>query len=178
MVMQSIVVKVSLEVIWLNEEFVERFLKLEGKKEQTYSDFYISEDLTIGLLKNPDYSRYISFGKFKLKSPRLKAKYVQVGDMWFNSDLLYRAMRVFRRRKKFEFGAYELDPKEHYIVFAVKEGDDIIAIAPTLAIPPYRRPKDRDIEFKDLVVRANKRIIKEWVVWKRILIGKKEEDEW
>jgi len=151
----------------MNDELVERFKRIETQDlEQGPQDpWYLSRDRVLGLIKQPDYSRFTSLGRFKLKSPRPHKVPVHILGMHFNADLLYRAMHIFHRRKKFEFGLYQMSKQ----IFAMREGEDIILIAPAI----FDSDPEKQIEFKDFVERINKSFFEKWKIWSRILQGKR-----
>jgi len=151
----------------MNDDIVSRFLDREarGCSQNSASEFLISEDKVIGLLKKVDYSRFNSFGRFKLKSKRCRHRLIHIVGMCFDENLLYRAMYILHRRTKFELGLYQLGNGE---VFAVKEGERIILMAPVTYVSP-----STVTEFQDFVVRPRKEFFKKWETWQRILIGRK-----
>lgn len=153
----------------MDDELVQRFLNRETKnsEQDPTSPFLLSRDRTLGLLKNPDHSSFMSLGKYKLKKPRLHGKPVHILGLYFYPELLYRAMYIFHRRRRFELGLYQLSTDE---VFAIREGDDIILIAPVIFSDSAREY----FEFKDLVEQVSKSFFERWKAWRRILQGKKD----
>lgn len=152
----------------MDSEFILRFMWMEAKdsKQDPASDWFLSEDRVLGMLKNFDASRFISFGRFKLKGKHQKQVIRFMGDLFFNAELLYRAMHVLRRRKRFELGLYSMSNGGE--VFAILEGDNCILIAPAI----FDEPKLARL-FEDFVVRTNKALFEKWKTWARILHGRR-----
>ena len=152
-----------------NEEFIQRFLRLEGKdsRQDPTSNLILSSDRVMGIAKDFNEARFMSFGRFKLKGKHLKKERIAfTEDLGLNPILLYRAMYVLLRRKKFELGLYSLF--EHSEVFAIREGNNVVLIAPasyessTVCTP-----------FDEFVVRVNKALFRRWKTWSRILNGRR-----
>lgn len=151
------------------EEFLQRFLKIEARdsRQDPTSPWILSEDRILGVLKNFDEGKFISFGRFKLKGKHRKQIVRFTGDLFFNSELLFRAMYVLHKRKRFEFGLYSV-PNDRE-VFAAREGENVILIAPALYSP---EPTD-SVLFSDFVTRSNKTLFEKWKTWARILHGRR-----
>jgi len=150
-------------------EFIKRFLDLECKgnngKANTIDDLLLSYCRTMGIPLKFNEAFYTSFGRFKLRDVHQKVKVYFLHNLYFDAELLYRAMRILHRRKKFGLGLYLLGTR---YVFAVREGSSVILLAPMEC--------DYDENFLNLeefVVRVNKSRMERWKIWTRILNGTK-----
>ena len=143
------------------EEFLQRFKRLEAHKEMEKNrSLYLSTDRTIGIPKKFKEECFLSLGKFKLKERLSGLESILVTkDLTFQLRLLYRAMNVLRRRRKFEFGLYLL---ERGRVFALREEDKIVLFAPYISDKPHPKP------FEELVS-GNTGQLKRWRIWSKII---------
>jgi len=149
------------------EDFILRFLRLEAEDipQNPNYPWILSSDRTLGVPKKLEEWKFTSFGKFKLAGKRQR-KPVSILGLYFDSQRLYRAMCVLRRRKRFELGLYQMSSGE---VFAIREGQNLILIAPAV----FDGVPEGTIEFKDFVTRINKSFFEKWKTWQRILTGRR-----
>lgn len=159
-----------------NEEFIQRFLLLEcypeDRNQNTTNNILLSSCKTLGIPTPYDEACFMSFGRFRLKDRHLKKKVVKfAASLFFDSRLLYRAMHVLHRRRKFELGLYSMPNGGE--VFAIREGENVVLIAPAV----YDTSDDFSLPYKDFVVRTSKTLLEKWETWARILHGRRTQKE-
>jgi len=153
------------------KEFKDRFLELECDEEdrtqQPVAGFYISSDKVLGIACHEDkHSRFMSFGRFKLKRGRHQKVVKFASDLYFYPNKLYRAMHVLHRRSKFEIGLFNMNNGE---IFAMREGDNIVLIAPAI----FDGEATDCLSFQDIVIHGRKSFFEKWETWARILHGRR-----
>jgi hypothetical protein len=88
--------------------------------------FIISDNRCLGLLTSFDPDRFFEIGRMRLTSkPHGMTK--MFDNLYLNMEYLYLALKVFRRRRIFTYGFYNLGLGW---VHCIKEKDDYIVIAP------------------------------------------------
>ena len=148
----------------MNEELLRRYKKLTGAEDSLMNNnsILLSADSVTGLCLKWEPDKYIEFGSMRIKR-RLPANHVLLvtGEMSLSLKYFYRTLRVFRRRTHFILGVYQLNSRW---VFALREKDDLILIAPVLSAETSRIHA-----LSDLVVRPRVRPMKDWAKWRKIL---------
>ena len=146
----------------MSEELQKRFKKyeIEGPVRVVSGTLLLSDDRTLGVPLVEEEGNYFSLGTFKLVK-RLKANVHVLLDKNINTELLFRAMRVLRRRKIFELGLYFLGYSQ---VFAVRNGKDMILLAPSVGEKAMHK-------FSEITGKKLKEI-KEIEMWLKILQGR------
>jgi len=154
-----------------SKEFVQRFLLLEcdpDDRNQSTGSIILSSCKTLGIPQVYDEANFMSFGRFRLKDRHKRKTVVKfAANLFFDSRLLYRAMHVLHRRRKFELGLYSMPNGGE--VFAIREGENVVLIAPAI----YDTSDDFSLRFKEFVVRTNKTLLEKWETWARILHGRR-----
>lgn len=135
---------------------------------------YLSDDHVLGIPLHEDKEqRYKRIGFFKLKSNPLlfrKEGYYYpsiiriLGKMGIAPQELVRALRILKRRRKFELGLYSMD--NGYEVWAIRRDKLMILVAPAFA-----RNEGSGVHILDLAEKSTVTYeqLKKWVVWLKIL---------
>jgi len=142
------------------EELLERFRKHEAQSRKQSIGLILSDDGTLGIPIDWNEDDFVLFGVFKFKR-RVQGALEVTKDFYLRLSLLYRAMFLLRRRKRFTLGTYHLG---NGWVFALREKDCLLLMAP---MEPYQGYEE--VKLKDFVERVNKNKLETWEKWSMIL---------
>lgn len=148
-------------------ECLSRFKKLLGSKgPQTNPTLYLSDNAYFGIPKKLEEEKFFPLGKLRIKNRETVFKYLMLKkDFGVSCELLYQAMRVIRRRRKIYLGLYLLTGGW---VFAIRNGEAIVLIAPTSG----SRYESDNISLSKFFKGFSEKRWKEFQRWEKIINGK------
>lgn len=141
---------------------LQRFTRLEEGIDGRW--MLLSKDLTLGYVLEPEWDKYISLGRYKIKER--KRTVLQILDINIDTTLLFRAMRVFRRRYIVEFGVYV----KNVWIPCIREDDNIILIAPVMRTSIVPTPLQDFVYMTE----EDKQHVQDILKWKTILVGREK----